>query len=245
MEGIKVFEKTLWHPLKIFGQTSPLWGVHKETVIATWATILVILTLVIIARILLKKGSGAAHFIITSFVRYFIDLVTETMGFFNFAHFSFVTGLFIFIFACNTINVFIPWLEEPTSDLNTTLALGLSSFVYIQIASVKALGIREYLKEYFSPVFMFPMHVTSKLASIASISFRLFGNIFGGAIITQLYNNMKIGSLLIESVLLLTGLNLVITLFFGIFEGLIQAFIFCMLTVTYLAIAVHKEEEEH
>ncbi len=219
-----------------------MWSIHQETVIATWAVLIVIALVIVIARFALYKKSEVVHYIITSFVRYFIDLCTETMGFFNRAHFSFITSLFIFIFLCNTVTTFFPWLEEPTSDLNTTFALGISSFLYIQVASLQALGIREYLREYFTPPFMFPLHLTGKIASVVSISFRLFGNIFGGGIITQIYNNAKAGSVALETVLLFTGFNLVISLFFGVFEGLIQAFVFCMLTLTYLAIGTQHEE---
>jgi F-type H+-transporting ATPase subunit a len=220
-----------------------MWGIHQETVFATWVLLLVIIITIIAARFILYKKNEIASHIITSSVKYFVDLCTETMGFFDVVHFSFVTSLFIFIFLCNTATVFFPWLEEPTSDLNTAFALGITSFIYIQVSSIQAIGFRAYMKEYLTPPFMFPLHLTGKIASIVSISFRLFGNIFGGGIITQIYNSVKMGSLLIESALLLTGMNLIITLFFGLFEGLIQAFVFSMLTLTYLAIGMQKEEE--
>lgn len=244
MEGIRVFQFTRWHPLSFLGLTQPLWGIHKETMIATWVTLALLTMLIILARLALRKNHSVGQHIVTSFVRYFVDFCRQTMTF-NFNHFSFVTSLFTFIFLCNIISTFVPWLEEPTSDINTTFALGITSFLYIQGATIQAHGILGYLKEFFTPFFMFPLHVIGKLSSIVSISFRLFGNIFGGAVIMQIYNGAKIGSWFIETLLMISGLNLVVTFFFGLFEGLIQAFVFFMLTLTYLAIGVQKDENNN
>jgi F-type H+-transporting ATPase subunit a len=238
MEGINILSYTRWHPLQAFGFIHPLLAVHRETVIATWAILTVLCTVLLILRYTIAHNHELVRFIVMRMVRLLINLCNQTIGFFNVTHISFVGSLFLFIVACSTVPVFIPWLEEPTSDLNTPLALGVISFVYIQAASLKAHGLKGYLKEYFTPFFMFPLHVTGKIASIISISFRLFGNIFGGAIIMHIYNTLKMGSVILETVLL--PFNIVMIGFFGIFEG----FVFFMLTLTYLAIGIQSEEPE-
>jgi len=91
---------------------------------------------------------------------------------------------------------------------------------------------------------MLPLNIVGKIASILSISFRLFGNIFGGVTIAALYYNTIEGSWLGESFGLLSGINFLITLFFGLFEGFLQAFVFTMLTVTYLSIALQGHTPE-
>ncbi len=245
MEGIDLFNAHQWHPFSGLGLTHPFFAVQAETVINTWILLLIIIVLVIAARLLFTRHQSVARFLIISFVRNFADMVTQTVGSFSFNHFSFVTALFIFIALANCMMV-IPFVDEPTADLNTTLALGIIAFFYIQISAIKAHGIIEYLKEYFTPFFvMFPLHVVGKLATIISMSFRLFGNIFGGATIADIYLNAIKGSLVWESFGLISGLNLAITLFFGIFEGFLQAFVFTMLTLTYLSIALQEEEVEH
>src|SRR6185436_19701385 len=104
---------------------------------------------------------------------------------------------------CNTAPL-IPWLEEPTRDLNTALALGIISFLYVQLVAVQTRGIFFYIKDFFQPFFiMLPLNVIGKLSSIVSISFRLFGNIFGGAIITKLYFTFISGSIILETMGLL------------------------------------------
>ena len=133
-------------------------------------------------------------------------------------------------------------MEEPTTDVNTTLALGLVSFFYTQSAAIKAEGLWSYIKGYFSPFFlMMPLNVVGKLATIISISFRLFGNIFGGSIITGIWFNAIQGNFLLEIIGLATGINLIIVIFFGLFEGFLQAFVFGMLSLTYLSIALQGE----
>ena len=74
---------------------------------------------------------------------------------------------------------------------------------------------------------MFPLNIIGELAKVVSISFRLFGNIFGGAIIIAVVSPL-VYHMVIPPFL---------TAFFGLFIGLIQAFVFTMLTITYIAVA--------
>lgn len=172
-------------------------------------------------------------------------LTIQSLGRFMYGHFMFITALFIFILTCNIISI-IPWLEhEPTSDINTTLSLGIISFFYTQINGIREHGFFGYLKEYIEPAFvMAPIHVIGKLASIVSISCRLFGNIFGGSIIMKLYFGSISQSVIMQIVGLAIGLNFLIIFFFGLFEGFLQAFVFTMLSLTYLSLAVAHEETE-
>ncbi len=116
------------------------------------------------------------------------------------------------------------------------MLLGTIQFFYVQASAISAHGVIEYFRELATPWFLLPLHITGKLAQIISISFRLFGNIFGGTIIVQILQMLKGGVWYWETVTL--PLNLIVALFFGIFEGLIQAFVFYMLTLTYLAIGI-------
>ena len=137
-------------------------------------------------------------------------------------------ALFMFLVISNWLGI-IPHLEEPTKDLNTPLGLGIMGFVIAHFAGIKSKGIKNYLKEYCSPIFfMAPLNVIGELAKVISISFRLFGNIMGGSII------ILVVSYLTYSVLLPPLLNA----FFGLFVGTIQAFVFTMLTIVYISLQV-------
>jgi F-type H+-transporting ATPase subunit a len=245
MAELPLFDTHYWRPLAAYGFTHDFWRFNSETIINTWCVLAVILAFVVGTRVALRNKNSVVGYVVVSFVRAFKDLVEQSLGFFNFNHFCFITSLFTFIVLCNLISL-IPFLEEPTKDLSTTLALGLCSFIYVQGNSIKTNGILGYLKEFMEPFFfMLPLHVVGLLATIVSISFRLFGNIFGGFIISKLYLVAIGGKPLFEIVGIVSGFNILITLFFIIFEGVIQAFVFSMLSLTYLSLAIgHKDHHE-
>jgi F-type H+-transporting ATPase subunit a len=245
MELIRVLTYERWYPLRFWGLTSPSWALHEETIVGTWAVLAILAIMTLLARIAIRKPNSLAGFVTISGVRGFVSLCRQSLNGFYPNHIAFLTSLFLFILTGNLITTFIPWLEEPTSDINTTLALGICSFIYIQAGTIAVHGWGGYLKELATPFFLLPLHITGKLATIISISFRLFGNIFGGAIITQIFGIMKSGSWFAETGLLLTGMTLLVQLFFGLFEGFIQAFVFFMLSLTYLALGIAPAEEHH
>jgi F-type H+-transporting ATPase subunit a len=137
-----------------------------------------------------------------------------------------VVALFLFLTVSNWLGI-IPFLEEPTKDLNTPLALGIMGFVLAHYVGITSKGLKAYLSEYFEPFFiMMPLNLIGELAKIVSISFRLFGNIMGGSIIILVVSHLTF------SVVLPPFLNA----FFGLFVGTIQAFVFTMLTIVYISV---------
>lgn len=243
MEGLEVFNvEHTWQPFEFFGIYSDLLKINIGTVYNTWIVLILLTTLLLFFRFLMHK-STIMQFMIHSFVASFMDLTTQSLGGFYYNHFVFVSSIFIFIIFCNWIAL-IPFVEEPTKDINTTLALGCISFFYKEFYTIKVHGFKNFIKEFFHPFFvMFPLNVISHFSKIISISFRLFGNIFGGSIITQIYTSAISISVFSELFGLLSGINFLVISFFILFEGLIQAFVFTMLTLTYLAIAIQPEEE--
>lgn len=124
-----------------------------------------------------------------------------------------------------------PW-HEPTRDLNTTVGLAIAMALVVHIAQLKKKGIKGYIKDYFAPLwFMAPLNLIGRFVEVINTSFRLFGNIFGGAVI------IVIISYLISSLVLPIGLSF----FLGLFVGAIQAFVFTMLWLSYLAVALSEE----
>lgn len=241
MNEIDLVEANQWLIGPFFGIEHSFLRINKPTVIYTWITLIILALVLLVGRYLLTKKDSIGHFITISLVQFFIDLINQTLPTFSFNHFTFITTTFCFVLACNIVSI-IPWMEEPTTDLNTTLALGFIAFFYTQGASIATIGLWPYIKGYFAPFFiMLPLNIVGKLATVVSISFRLFGNIFGGSIISSIYFNAIKGRFLLEFIGLITGINLVMVLFFGIFEGFLQAFVFSMLSLTYLSIALQGE----
>ena len=141
-------------------------------------------------------------------------------------------GLFVGI--ANLIGV-IPGFEAPTGFLEMPLSLALVVFVYYNYEGIRRQGVVKYFKHFLGPVWwlywlMFPIEIVSHFSRLVSLSFRLFGNILGGAII------ILVVSSLVKFVLLPIGLNL----FFGMFVGSIQAFVFTMLALTYIGVEISE-----
>lgn len=242
MAGFDLSSETIWTPFAWLGIKHWFFEIDGTTVIHTWIILLILLVLIFLARYSLKNKKSVGYYLTTAFVKSFVDLTEQTLGYFSFNHFAFVMALFIFILLCNSTPA-IPWLDEPTSNLNTTLALGIISFFYTQFYAIKTQGPFSYLKAYLAPFFiMLPLNIIGKLSNIISISFRLFGNIFGGSMIGTLYEKAIAGSVIKETLGLFSGLNFTILFFFGLFEGFLQAFVFAMLSLTYLSIAIQQDE---
>ena len=133
----------------------------------------------------------------------------------------------------------IPLLRPATSDFNVTLGLALVSVVATHILSIKTVGIADYLSRYFSlnPINLFIgfLEIISEITKIISLSFRLFGNIFAGEIVLGTVSTMfavlfPLPFLMLEVVV-----------------GLVQALVFSMLTMAFMAILMtphHSESKE-
>jgi F-type H+-transporting ATPase subunit a len=242
MQGLDLIDSHQWSFGPLIGSDNPFFSLNTHTIINTWIAMAVIIILAFLARSLLAKKKSLGQHAVLSVAHFFIDTYNQSFSTFSLNILCFITTLFIFIATCNSLSTIIPWTEEPTTDLNTTLSLGILSFVYAQWIAIKYHGLKEYIQGYFQPFFVFlPLNLISKLSSIISISFRLFGNIFGGSIIIKLYTAAISGLFVFEVLGIVSGLNIVIALFFGIFEGFLQAFVFTMLTTTALALSFQGE----
>jgi F-type H+-transporting ATPase subunit a len=201
--------------------------VNITTLLNTWLIMIVLIILSIFATRRLTNIPNPLQRIMEIYVSFMDKLVRETLETTSRGYLPLVATMFLFLFLCNSIGI-IPGLHEPTRDLNTPLGLGIMGFFLTHTAAVREKGILRYLHGYTEPFFiMAPLNIVGELAKVVSISFRLFGNIFGGAII------IAVVSPLVYHVVLPP----ILTAFFGLFVGIIQAFVFTMLTITYIAVA--------
>ena len=232
--------------LPIF-QGTKLGIVSADSLIGTWVVLGVLAVDVCVARYYLRQQESLGRFLLISFTKDFMDLITQSCGAFKYVHFSFITALFLFILFCNTAGL-LPFIKEPTADINTTFALSITVFLYTLYHGIRVRGVGGYLKEYIEPFFLFlPLHVMGKLSSVASLALRLFGNIMGGAIITDIYLHTASGSWYIALGGIVSWVSIIIAGFFCLFEGFIQAFVFCMLALTAIAsdTSTHTKDEEY
>jgi F-type H+-transporting ATPase subunit a len=144
--------------------------------------------------------------------------------------------------------VLVPFFRAPNADLNMTLAMALITFTTVQVLGIRMNGLGGRLKHMADPPFMFPIEVISELSRIISLSFRLFGNVFAGEVLLALMVAMANAIKLVLIPLLLP----VIFLFLETLFGFIQALVFALLTLIYIALAAaghgdgeHEHEHEH
>jgi len=135
----------------------------------------------------------------------------------------FVGTLFLFIVVCNILSV-VPGYHPPTASLSTTAALALCVFVVVHIYGIAQQGVGDYLRRYIEPtVFMLPFHIISEFSRTLALAVRLFGNIMSGTMIVAIL--LSIAPLFFPIVMRALGLLI----------GLIQAYIFAVLAMVYIA----------
>ena len=214
--------------------TVPLFGlnlvVNLETVYMTWVVMGILIVFGFLATkkidFLPNPFQVVGELIVNTFYDLTKDALDEKMVH---RYFPLICTLFLFLITSNWLGM-LPHLSEPTKDLNTPLSLGILGFFIAHHAGIKAKGFKAYAKEYAEPIFfMAPLNVIGELAKVVSISFRLYGNILGGAIIILVVSHL-IYSLVLPPFLIL---------FFSLFIGTIQAFVFTMLTLVYISVQVN------
>lgn len=203
----------------------------------------------------IRKGAkipGRGQYAVELFVGGFDELVTSSLELEpverNRRFFPLIGALFLFLLLSNFMGFFPSGLfTEPTADINCTLALGTMGMFIATFCGIKVKGLKGYCVELLGPMwseegakgmalvlgklsaaFFLPLNVIGEMAKIVSISFRLFGNIIGGGII------IIVVSSLVQHMMLPVGLDF----FFIFFVGTVQAFVFTMLTLTYIAVAI-------
>ena len=165
----------------------------------------------------------------------------------------FVAGRFARSVVSNVIS--LVGLRSPTSDLSTEAAWAVVVFIMITAQKIKTSGFGGYLKGFTQPIpVMTPFNVLSELATPVSMACRHFGNILSGVVINGLiYGALAVassallglipglvGDVLSQIPVLDVGIPAILSVYFDWFSGIMQAFIFCMLTVMYIANAAEE-----
>ena len=213
----------------------PIFGVLDVTgeVVVMWIILAVIAAISLLVTRNLRERPGKLQNVIETGVEYLDNFVSGIIGKQKGRrYFYFLGSLFIFIIFANYSGLFpgvglTKYAKAPTSSLSVTLGLGIVTFLFLTIASIRAKGFTGFLKRFWSPVIILPpLLILDEFIKPASLALRLFGNIYGEESVTeQLYELLPIGAPLVMMVLSL--------LFCAI-----QAIVFTMLTTIYLEEAV-------
>ncbi|QXM06712.1 F0F1 ATP synthase subunit A [Crassaminicella indica] len=211
-----------------------------ETVTNTW----IIMALLILFSFLATRKLEQMPKGLQNFVELLVDgiykLTAQTMGKDKIGFAPYIGTLLIYLVCANLAGLFA--LRPPTADVNTTMGLALITFFMIHFFGMKRKGVGKYLKGFLDPIpLMLPMNIISELATPISLSFRLFGNIVGGLIIMSLlYGGLAgIGAKLgIMIPIFQVGIPVPLHLYFDVFAGVLQSFIFSMLTMVFVSMAM-------
>ena len=197
-----------------------------DTLIVSWV---VVVALVIAAKIIgsnLELVPGKVQNATELLLTYIEDQIEPMLPGEGRKFLPFIGTIFIFVGVSNLSGV-LPGVPNPTADINTTLGLALLVFILMHFEGMRENGIWGYIKGFAEPVFiLLPLNIISGLAKPISHSFRLFGNIVGGGIII---------TLIYQAAPWLIPIPL--QAWFDIFIGLIQALIFGMVAIAYIAVS--------
>lgn len=182
----------------------PVFGILDITgeVITMWIIILILSAGAILLGRNLKERPGRLQNMVEAGIEYLNGSFSENLGRERGRkYFCFLGSLFIFILFANYSGL-IPgvgmtkYLKAPTSSLSVTAGLGIATFLFLQIASIRAKGVKGWLKRFVSPMFfMLPLLLLDEIIKPVSLSLRLFGNIFGEETVTEeLYGILPVGA---------------------------------------------------
>ena len=225
------------------------------TLVVTWVIMLILTLLSIwLTRNLKVKNVSKRQAVAEFLVKTAENFVNNNMGprFSNYV--PFVAALFS-LSLISSLSSLIGCFS-PTADLSTELAWAILVFVLITYTKIRTNGILGYAKGFTEPIFVLtPFNIISELATPISMAFRHFGNIVSGMVISTLvYAALAVankalfgllpgllGDLLGAIPFLDVGIPAVLSLYFDWFSGFMQAFIFCMLTMMYIAAAAETD----
>ena len=207
-----------------------LFGILDVTgeVVTMWIMLLAITLLSLIVKKSLKERPGKLQNVIETGVEYLDNFFADILGKKKSRkYFTFLASLFIFIIFSNYSGM-IPgvghtdYVKAPTASLSVTAALGVVTFLFLQISGIRH-NAKHYFKHFVTPMFfMLPLLLLDEIIKPASLALRLYGNIFGEEMVTEeLYHIFPIGAPVVMMVLSLLFCSL-------------QAMVFTMLVSIYL-----------
>jgi len=216
----------------------------SETVILSWIVMALIIGIILfLTHNMSKTNPGKKQVVAEWIVTTFNKLVKDSMGERNIGYAPYMTTVFMFSIFGSLISLL--GLRPLTGDFNATFSWALITFVMIQVAKIKNDGVLGYLKGFTEPIkLLTPLNIISEVAKPVSMSFRHFGNIASGIVITQLvyFALTSLSSAIgLDFPLFTIAIPSVLSIYFDLFCGFMQAFIFVMLTMAYVGSAYPEE----
>lgn len=204
-----------------------------NTVVVTWGIMLVLTTAAWAVTRHLAASPGRWQVVVEGIVAAIEEAIRAVLPDHYRQVMPFIATLWIFIVVANLVSL-LPGLRSPTGDLSLTAGLAVLVFFAVHWYGIRSHGLTSYLRHYLQPnPILLPFHLISELTRTVALAVRLFGNIF----------SLQMAALL---VLLVAGfLAPVPVLMLHIIEAVVQAYIFGMLALIYVASAIQSQQLKH
>ena len=225
-----------------------------ETIVNTWIVMALIVGLCIFLTHGMQVHARTKRQVVAEYLVGMVrNMVKNNMGERFMQYVPFIGALFSLAMLSSLISMV--GMFSPTGDLSTCVGWALLVFVVITYYKIKTQHIGGYLKGFTQPVFiMTPLNMISEVATPISMAFRLFGNIASGSVVTLLlYGGLAalssgilglipgaVGEVLSLIPIFQLGIPAILSIYFDLFTSVLQAFIFCMLTMMYIKLACEE-----
>ena len=263
--GPKVFVRIDELYNKCAGTIADIFGNFGNLITQTTVSLFVVTVLLMILGYIasrkIEKRPGGLQVLVEKVLNMLYNLVESTMGKHNLRFAPYIGTLFLSCMIGSLIGT-TAIFRSTTADFSVTLAYALVTSVMVWYHNIKQNGFIGWLKGFTEPiVIMTPMNLISEIAQPIAMAFRHFGNVAGGSVLTTLiYAALAIASKALFSLLLgwlpayivtllppvlQAGIPAFLSLYFDFFSSFVQAFVFCLLTMVYVAGACPPPAEEN
>lgn len=198
-----------------------------ESVVATW----IIMAFLVVASLYLTRNlqivpTGKRQVFVESCVTFLQDFFTGIFGEHGKRYVPYLGTVLLFIGCANLIGLF--GIKPPTKDLNVTAGLAIMSIVLIEYAGIHQKGVKGWVKSFAEPMpIITPINILEIFIKPLSLCMRLFGNVLGAFVVMELIK------IIVPAVI-----PVAFSLYFDIFDGLIQAYVFVFLTALFIKEAI-------
>lgn len=197
MDTTALFSHATVTPLAQLGLVGQQYELNIDTLIYSWGGMAALFFVVWYVRAYHFNTDSLLYTAVEYVIESFASMCVESLGYFRYDYFAFITSMFLFTFSGCVISM-LPYMGEAAKDPNTTFALSLFCFFYVSYQHVRQEGVGSYLKHFLGHeqmpmvmrVLMMPLETMGQLSRIISMAFRLFGNVLGGAVVYHVIENV-------------------------------------------------------
>ncbi len=207
-----------------------------ESIVVMWGLMAVIMIAVLLmTRKLSVTSPGKAQALLEKAVEFAYDFLEGNMGKAGRRYVPYLGSVLLFLCLSNMIGLVGFGIKPPTKDINVTVAYAALSIILIEAAAFQGHGgLKGFLKSFLKPMaIMLPINIMELAIRPLSLCMRLFGNVLGAFVVMKLIE--QVCGLIVP---------MVFSMYFDVFDGAIQAYVFVFLTSLFIAEGIEEENEK-